>query len=122
MSEGTLEERAAERGAGIAMGILWLLSGANFFLLWYIVPKFEQIFADALPGKPLPPLTEFIIRERMLLVFFVLALPIPALIMFWRSRPYAILWINLGIVWFILMAGSEVIALFMPMAGGLSGR
>ena len=31
------------------------------FLLVYIVPKFEQIFADMLGGKPLPALTEFVI-------------------------------------------------------------
>lgn len=31
------------------------------FLLVYIVPQFEQIFADMLGGKPLPALTEFVI-------------------------------------------------------------
>ncbi len=31
------------------------------FLLVYIVPKFEQIFADMLGGKPLPGLTQFVI-------------------------------------------------------------
>ena len=31
------------------------------FLLVYIVPKFEQIFADMLGGKPLPALTGFVI-------------------------------------------------------------
>jgi len=31
------------------------------FLLAYIVPKFEQIFADMLGGKPLPALTQFVI-------------------------------------------------------------
>jgi len=31
------------------------------FLLVYIVPKFEQIFADMLGGKPLPALTQFVI-------------------------------------------------------------
>jgi type IV pilus assembly protein PilC len=31
------------------------------FLLVFIVPKFQQIFADMLGGKPLPPLTQFVI-------------------------------------------------------------
>jgi type IV pilus assembly protein PilC len=31
------------------------------FLLVFIVPKFEQIFADMLGGKPLPALTQFVI-------------------------------------------------------------
>lgn len=44
------------------------------FLLVYIVPKFEQIFADMLGGKPLPALTEFVIgtsnfvKENILLI------------------------------------------------------
>ncbi len=38
----------------IAMGIL-------SFLLVFIVPKFQQIFKDALPGQPLPAITEFVI-------------------------------------------------------------
>ena len=31
------------------------------FLMAFIVPKFEQIFHDMLGGKPLPPITEFVI-------------------------------------------------------------
>jgi type IV pilus assembly protein PilC len=31
------------------------------FLLIFIVPKFQQIFKDALPGKPLPSITLFVI-------------------------------------------------------------
>jgi type IV pilus assembly protein PilC len=44
------------------------------FLLVYIVPKFEEIFADMLGGKPLPALTEFVIgvskfvQEKFLLI------------------------------------------------------
>lgn len=38
----------------IAMGIL-------VFLLTFIVPKFQAIYADALPGKPLPAITEYVI-------------------------------------------------------------
>jgi len=38
----------------IAILIMW-------FLLVFIVPKFEQIFNDMLQGKGLPPLTEFVI-------------------------------------------------------------
>ena len=38
----------------IAMGIM-------VFLMVYIVPKFEEIFRDMLPGKPLPALTEAVV-------------------------------------------------------------
>jgi type IV pilus assembly protein PilC len=38
------------------------------FLLIFIVPKFQQIFIDALPGKPLPSVTVFVIDCSHLLV------------------------------------------------------
>ena len=38
------------------------------FLLIFIVPKFQQIFQDALPGKPLPAITLFVIGCSHLLV------------------------------------------------------
>jgi type IV pilus assembly protein PilC len=38
------------------------------FLLIFIVPKFQQIFQDALPGKPLPDITVFVIKCSHLLV------------------------------------------------------
>ena len=50
------------------------------FLLIFIVPKFQQIFQDALPGKPLPAITVFVIDcshllvERWYLVLGTLAL------------------------------------------------
>jgi type IV pilus assembly protein PilC len=38
------------------------------FLLIFIVPKFQQIFQDALPGKPLPGITVFVIDCSNILV------------------------------------------------------
>jgi type IV pilus assembly protein PilC len=38
------------------------------FLLVFIVPKFQQIFADALPGKQLPGITLFVIAISHLLI------------------------------------------------------
>ena len=42
----------------IVLGIAGLILS---FLLIFIVPKFQQIFKDALPGKPLPDITLFVI-------------------------------------------------------------
>ena len=79
------------------------------------MPKFQQIFADVFPGKPLPGVTEFIFTCRIALVFVALAWPIlGALLRKWQKR-YAILWINLGIIWFLLEIGITVFALFLPM-------
>jgi type IV pilus assembly protein PilC len=38
------------------------------FLLVFIVPKFQQIFADALPGQPLPEITLFVIGASHILI------------------------------------------------------
>ena len=42
--------------------VVLVIAGAILtFLLIFIVPKFQQIFSDALPGKPLPAITLFVI-------------------------------------------------------------
>jgi len=42
--------------------VVLVIAGAILsFLLVFIVPKFQQIFADALPGQPLPAVTVFVI-------------------------------------------------------------
>ncbi|MEM6911996.1 MAG: type II secretion system F family protein [Verrucomicrobiota bacterium] len=41
--------------------VMFIAVSIMIFLMVYIVPKFEAIFADMLKGKPLPPLTQFVI-------------------------------------------------------------
>jgi type IV pilus assembly protein PilC len=41
--------------------VLVIAAAILSFLLIFIVPKFQQIFQDALPGKPLPAVTLFVI-------------------------------------------------------------
>jgi type IV pilus assembly protein PilC len=49
--------------------VVLVIAGAILtFLLIFIVPKFQQIFQDALPGKPLPTITLFVIGCSHLLV------------------------------------------------------
>jgi type IV pilus assembly protein PilC len=49
--------------------VVLVIAGAILtFLLIFIVPKFQQIFQDALPGKPLPSVTVFVIDCSHLLV------------------------------------------------------
>jgi type IV pilus assembly protein PilC len=49
--------------------VVLVIAGAILtFLLIFIVPKFQQIFADALPGQPLPTVTVFVISCSDLLV------------------------------------------------------
>ena len=49
--------------------VVLVIAGAILtFLLIFIVPKFQQIFQDALPGKPLPAITLFVIACSHMLV------------------------------------------------------
>jgi type IV pilus assembly protein PilC len=48
--------------------VLVIAAAILTFLLIFIVPKFQQIFQDALPGKPLPEVTLFVIGCSHLLV------------------------------------------------------
>ena len=42
--------------------VMIIATGIMVFLLTFIVPKFQEIFAQMLEGKPLPPLTTFVIN------------------------------------------------------------
>ena len=101
---------------GFSLGTLVVFSALDIFLLLFIVPKFEQIFADALPGKPLPTVTEFIITARIALVMIALGWPILGALLVKLQKRHAILWINVGTIWTIFQIVSAVIALYMPMA------
>src|ERR1700761_3291084 len=48
--------------------VLVIAAAILTFLLIFIVPKFQQIFQDALPGKPLPAITLFVIACSHMLV------------------------------------------------------
>jgi hypothetical protein len=96
---------------------LFSLSAGNIFLSLYIVPKFEQIFAEALPGKPLPEVTEFVITGKFLLAIFTLCWPIITGLLIRLRKPGAIWWINIGIIWNILQISITILALFIPMIG-----
>ncbi len=41
--------------------VMFIAVSIMVFLMVFIVPKFEAIFRDMLPGKPLPALTEFVV-------------------------------------------------------------
>ena len=103
------------RWVKVSLVILFLLSAANIFLMLVIVPKFEQIFADALPGMPLPRVTNLIITGRIVIAMVTVCWPILGTILVRQQKPYAILWINVGIIAMLLQCGTTIIALYMPM-------
>jgi hypothetical protein len=95
------------------------LGAINIFLPLFLVPKFERIYQDALPGRPLPEITVFIIAARFLFALVAFAWPIVGVIAVWRRQRAAIWIINLGYLYFLLAIGVTVFALFMPIGGDL---
>jgi type II secretory pathway component PulF len=116
--EGSRSTKTKRFWIGVSLIILFLFSAANVFLLLFIVPKFEQIFADTLPGRPLPTVTEFIITGRIVIAIVTLGWPILGAILLRQRKSSAILWINIGIVWTFFQIGITTIALFIPMTMG----
>ena len=103
-----------------SLGALVVLGGINVFLPLYIVPKFEQIFRDALnPNQPLPDITNFIIGARIFLACIGLIWPIAAIIAIQRQHRAADWIIWLGYLFFTVLIAVTIFALFIPMVGGL---
>jgi type II secretory pathway component PulF len=106
----------------LSLAILILLSAGNIFLMVAVVPKFEQIYVDALgPDHPLPMVTNLIITWRIAIAILTACWPILGAVLVRQQKTYAVLF-YIGIIAMFLQAGITVIALFMPMVtdpGGL---
>jgi hypothetical protein len=50
----------------LSFSILAGFTLANLYLLLFAAPKFDQIYQDALPGRPLPLATEVILGGRII--------------------------------------------------------
>jgi len=87
------------------------------------IPRFAMIFQDALPGKPLPLLTLFMIAHSGLLQLLALAWPIAGVTFIFREKR-----VRVWTVAAALIAGGIGLqllltqtALFMPMVGLITG-
>jgi hypothetical protein len=101
----------------VSLVILYVISATNFIAMIFVVPKFEQIFTEALPGKPLPSVTLFIFTFRIGLALLALTWPIIGTFLLKKQKPYAIWYINISTIWNFFQIGITTVALFMPMVG-----
>ena len=102
---------------GVGLATLFFGAAGNILVLLAVVPKFEQIYRDALPSVHLPTVTQFIISARIALVIIALGWPILGTVLVGLQKSYAILWINVGFLWNFLQLGITIFALFRPMIG-----
>jgi hypothetical protein len=116
---GDSKEERRQFWIKVSLVFLILFSAANVFLMLVIVPKFMQIYGEALPGMPLPEVTVFVITARVGLAVLDLGWPILGSLLMWNRNRYSILWINIGLIWTFLQVGVAIFALFIPLAGGL---
>lgn len=126
--EPTVAELAQNVGELIS-GMKWLLEALlllasipNFFVTLSI-PRYRQIFADALPGKPLPLLTEILINHPFLFLLLTMALPIAGVVVISRSKRIRN-WTIAGTL-LILAVGAQLaltqFAMFAPMTDLFTG-
>ena len=109
--------------AGFVLFLLFLCEAWNVLLTFDIIPKFEQIYRDALPGRPLPASTLFIIDQRIPLALLTLGLIIACTIVVLKKHQAVTLLLRLTVAWFVLQTAVTIYALIIPMigmAGGLS--
>ena len=95
--------------------VILFLSAAYIYLQLVIIPKFEMIFQEALPGVPLPTLTLFVIAAKIPLAIIALVWPIAGIVLAHRQPKTASSWLYIGLFLMFLSVGITVIALFMPM-------
>ncbi len=106
--------------------ILWnVVLGVHFFVLTYVVPSFEAMFKEV--GRPLPVLTQFGLNASL---FVRSPIGILAAAAFTIAMTGGILWLpflkqwkaivfNLMAFGAFLLLGVAVVALFLPLTGGI---
>ena len=103
--------------------LLILLVAIPNILLSLSIDHFAQIFADALPGKPLPLLTVAIIHTSIFLRILALAWPVLGILsIVYGTRVRN--WIIVSTVAFFLIAlqmSLTWLACFIPMGGLITG-
>ena len=126
--EPTVAELAQNVGE-LVSGMKWLLEALlllasipNFFVTLSI-PRYRQIFQDALPGKPLPLMTEILINHPTFFLLLTLALPIAGVVIISRGKR-ARNWVAAGTL-LILAVGAQLaltqFAMFAPMTDLFTG-
>jgi hypothetical protein len=119
----------AQNVSELVSGMKWLLEALlllasipNFFVTLNI-PRYRQIFQDALPGKPLPLLTEILINHSTFFLLLTLAFPIAGVVIISRGKR-ARNWLVAGTL-LIIAVGAQLaltqFAMFAPMTDLFTG-
>ena len=89
-----MNEDLAKEVRSLALGVRAVVGGFTImFSIFnvraaFLIRYFQQLFQDAMPGKPLPPLTLFIIWARTPLIVLSFLLPILTLLILFTVRSH----------------------------------
>ena len=103
----------------LSLVILIAISAFCIFNLCFIVPKFEQIYAFAFPGRPLPGLTLFVLGSRYPLIAITALYPLAGMVLLRRNHPATLVCLNLGTLLGFIELALVTLALFLPMCDGI---
>jgi len=132
MSDTSVEAKISELSAkvdslifGYKVGALALLFLASLFNVGdtFSISHFRQIFQDALPGKPLPLLTNFLLEFQTLVTCLAVLWPALGLlsVFIFKKVSTTIIVITGLLIVVILQLALTWLGLFMPMVSLLNG-
>ncbi len=100
------------------MGVLLVFTAANVFILLFVAPKFVQMYADAVPGMPLPFITKLIFAGRIALIAVNVGWLAFCIHLARRHRANTIWFVNVGTIWSFAQVWVTVAALIQPLSTG----
>ena len=103
---------------GVSLGVLLVFTAANVFVLLFIAPKFGQLYADAVPGMPLPFPTKLIFAGRFAFVALNVGWLSFCIYFARRHRAHTIWFVNVGTIWTFAQVWITIFALMQPLSTG----
>ena len=124
-----MNEDVAKDVRSLAIGVRAVVGGFTIMLsifsirAAFLIRYFQEVFQDALPGKPLPPFTLFIIWARTPLIILSIVLPILALLILFtvRSHKTALILVTIIMVTVFMQMNLTVSNLMAPMTDLFTG-
>jgi hypothetical protein len=100
--------------------LLLFSCAANILVPLILIPKFQHIYPDLLPGQPLPELTQWIISVRMPLMIAGAVWAIVGILIVWMLKSTSGPWLLIPFFLSLGQMALSLYALFQPMLGILS--
>lgn len=97
--------------------VLFLFCAPNILIPLLVIPQYDHIYRDVLPGQPLPALTQWILSIRQPLMIAGAVWPLLGLLLVWRLKLASMLWLNFPFILSFTQILLTLYALFQPMLG-----